>query len=65
MRAQGFIISISLGGAPCIGDGEANSELWGEQSISAHVNIPASTIALHTPEPLPVTFTEEMGDTPS
>ena len=24
MRAQSFIISISLGGAPCVGDGEAN-----------------------------------------
>lgn len=64
MRTQSFIISISLGGAPCVGDREANRELWGEQSISAHVTIPASTIALHTPEPLSFTFSEEMGDTP-
>ena len=36
-----------------------------EQSASAQVNIPTSTIALHTPVPLSLTLTEEKGDTPS
>ena len=36
-----------------------------EQSASAQVNIPTSTIVLHTPVPLSLTLTEEKGDTPS
>ena len=38
--------------------------LGGEQSISAHANILTSTLALHTPAPLSLTFTEEKGITP-
>ena len=45
--------------------GGATSNYCGEQSASAHVNIPTSTIALHTPAPLSVTFSEEKGNTPS
>ena len=33
--------------------------------VSAYVKIVASTIALHTPAPLSLTFSEEKGDTPS
>ena len=36
----------------------------GGQSISAHVNIPASAIALHIPAPLSLTFTQEKGTLP-
>ena len=34
------------------------------ESISAHVNIPACTIALHILAPLSPTFTEKKGETP-
>ena len=55
-------------GATCVGDeggGDGNHKLVREQSISSHVNIPASTIALHTPESLSLTFIEVKGDDPS
>ena len=61
---SGFPISIllvegalppSLGAAPGVGDG-------GKHSISVHVNIPASTLALHTAVPLSLTFNEEKVD---
>ena len=42
-----------------IGDRRTTSNYWVEQSISAHVNIVASTIVLHTLLPLSLTFTEE------
>ena len=42
-----------------VGDQRTTSNYWVEQSISAHVNILASTIVLHTLLPLSLTFTEE------
>ena len=45
--------------------GKKTSKQWGGQSISPPVQIPACTIALCTPAPLPFIFTEEKGDTSS
>ena len=46
---------FSGGGSTNVGDegrGGVTSDKWGEHFISAHVNIPASTIALYTSVPL-------------
>lgn len=51
-------------GAPGTGDG-GNQWQVGEESVSAHFNIPASAIVLHTPVPIPLAFIEKKGDTPS
>ena len=48
-----------------IGRGGATSDMWGEQSKSAHVSILASAIALQAPAPQSLTFTEEKGETPN
>ena len=43
----------------------SNQRLVGAQSVSAYVNIVTSAIALNTPPPLSLTFSEEKGDTPT
>ena len=57
---------LPLGWAVGVGDGGATSNHLGRggdggQSKPAHLNVPASTIVLHTPMPLSLTFTEEKG----
>ena len=46
-------------GAPGVGCVRSNQRLVGEQSVSVQVNIPASTIVLHSPAPLFPTFSEK------
>ena len=48
-----------IGGACGVGDQGTASKYWVGQSISAHINMLASTIALHTLVSLFLTFTEE------
>ena len=54
------------GRAPGVGDGVGQPATSGGSSLFwLYVNIPTSTIALHTLAPLSFTFSEEKGDSPS